>query len=750
MNSNPQKKLEIILDIDNERKHIAKAVDPFRFKAQRRSLLLSYYLIDDKGELKKDELFALIPIFAQASVLYSEDYHDYLLFKHQLGVLKRLNDDVSFYKKIKKFQKPLCNKGAENLIHETFESTGLINDAMIRRAVLSACLTILRQNIGSCFATAPAILIHEDQMDQFLNDLYELLTTGKLKRTFGGIEHTVPLSPSSGKASLRNDHPLLKAWEFTLASFSEIKMEFSKWNLYSSLGLDPNEEGGIGRVIFNFLNEKIEESNEKIQEAQAQYEIAFEQLRATEVLLRNASTESEIRRLKAEHQSRYYHMQACLDQRNEFYESSTHYTNFFNFLLRKYEEKFFEYFQEIYDAEMLDINQDIYDDSPAGFRLVYKYGRKETAAWALIRDEKEWIAALCDFFPSVEFSIMSDCETEKEKDDVVKITTEIVHHLRTKEFLLSALKRSAKSPRMVTQGKKNPWAYISGGSMETLLKTYYRREQNITSESKKVESELELLIFILDTLKGLPPKITDKYPGMLMQSPTHAFILHPQEELLKKGWSDRGFTYTWVRDEFILPREFFYKNMILSREEQQFLLDRFSERLPTLAAHQLQKMTIEISSKLNPMEFKSLLQGINIDSFLYEVLPLTTINQANKKLNNLLQKEVSFEFQGPFVTRKEIEDAAKLFLSSGDIQAIIANRSSEINLAPPPPLIFADTNWACFYFAFIISPATGALELWRMDRTGSIGSPMHEWKAWLNGSQTIPWTIYTHPYEYSS
>ena len=39
------------------------------------------------------------------------------------------------------------------------------------------------------------------------------------------------------------DNALLKAWEFTLASFSDIKYEFSRWNLYSSLGLGSNDPG---------------------------------------------------------------------------------------------------------------------------------------------------------------------------------------------------------------------------------------------------------------------------------------------------------------------------------------------------------------------------------------------------------------------------------------------------------------------------------------------------------------------------
>ncbi len=57
------------------------------------------------------------------------------------------------------------------------------------------------------------------------------------------------------------DNALLKSWEFTLASFSEVKMEFSRWNLYSSLGFAPEKKGGIGELIYSRIDEKITEIN---------------------------------------------------------------------------------------------------------------------------------------------------------------------------------------------------------------------------------------------------------------------------------------------------------------------------------------------------------------------------------------------------------------------------------------------------------------------------------------------------------
>ena len=71
------------------------------------------------------------------------------------------------------------------------------------------------------------------------------------------------------------DNALLKSWEFTLASFSETKSTFTSWNLYSSLGLRPEEPGGIGLAIYTILQQKLEQANQKIQEFQTEYEQAF-------------------------------------------------------------------------------------------------------------------------------------------------------------------------------------------------------------------------------------------------------------------------------------------------------------------------------------------------------------------------------------------------------------------------------------------------------------------------------------------
>ena len=81
---------------------------------------------------------------------------------------------------------------------------------------------------------------------------------------------------------------------------------------------------------------------------------------------------------------------------------------------------------------------------------------------------------------------------------------------------------------------------------------------------------------------------------------------------------------------------------------------------------------------------------------------------------------------------------------------LIAKSLRRLQRAMAEPIIFADTNWPNFQFAFVVNPGTGLLDLWRVNSIGTKGFPMAEWREWLNGSRKdIPWGIYTNPFEYT-
>ena len=811
-------------------------------------------------------------------------------------------EDPSLRLFLKKFQVPLCHKMAEERVRA---SLGLFKEEVlttvhVRKAVLSACFSYLRQNVGSCFATAPAILIQSEQPKHLLFDLHEALMTGKLIKTFAGVEYSVPLSPSCGAGDLHRtidfsnknisvasspgliaafeaaglileeltlqekinqikqlivhqtkkmsvadlihrallthfslneddllsykkiessliksqgfggslsghlpaeklkavpqflakekkaeaafkalvDHPLLKTWEFTLASFSEGKTDFTQWNFYFSLGLHPEEIGGLGEVIHSCLQSQFETSQKKMIEYQAEYEVAFDALRGTESLLKRASTESEARRLKVEFDSRLHHMQTCLEIRDKAHRQASSLSSLLPSLIKQYSLKFQEYFQEIYDADMTDVKIGLYEDSPAGFRLVYKHGRSNASLWTLIYTAKDYSEALAEFFLSVEPAIADECFFDEKNTLITNITTALISHVRSEKFIETAFSRIAKAHKEalsqdLEKAKKKPWAYTSGGSMMTLLQTYYKREAPLTKEAFWIENETNLLVFILNALKTMPMAVQEASishnKGILISSPTHAFTLYPGFELMQEGWQEDLFTYSWVRDKIINPRKEFYNAQTLSPAMQSFLLEEIAKQVPPILTDKLKeaissdRVTIPIFRdslvKILPPEF--------IDSFLYEMLPITPGTEWKRALYTLLQDldhirltELLDSFPDIpclMMSAKTLKTLAKTFYMltqdscsfSFDLHQYIEKKASKHGFAPPLAMIFADTNWTSYYFGFIVNPGTNLLELWRLDYTGSSGSKMSMWQKFLDGTDHSLWNIYTHPFEYT-
>lgn len=764
--------------------------------AKKLAISFAGQLLDEAGNLIDLEGIESPQVF------FEGEYDSSDIEEHLARVLSKLKTDRELATLLQSFSPFLFDPQIEEMIAITLGVSGPIKERHVKWAVLSALFTPLRQSVGSCFATAPAILVHEEQPHQFLTDLRDLLAKGQLSRVFGGVEYTVPISPSPGLGDLKKsyvpDHPayhnlgllppergtpsflelielqvppadqekakwefvahsnhlLLKIWEFTIASFVDVKTEFSRWNLYSSLGLHPEEKDGIGALIYSYLERRLEEVNEELAKHQTDYEIAFDQVRATESLMRNISSESEGRRLKGEHQARLFHMQACERARNEAADTAKQISNFFSFMIEQIVEKFQEHFQEVYDAEMQEVEATPYDDAPAGFRLLYKHGRAHVGAWTFIRTGDEYIDALKSFFIAIENTLIHDCEWEQGKMEIGQIITAIVHHIRKEEFLISAFNRMAKAHRVPLQKiplekmEKKPWAYTSGGTMPTLLKTYFRREGSLSEEARWVESPQDLCIFLLDTLKMLPPHILDPYlkdpkKRMLATSPSHAFSLLPGEPLFAEGWQDRGFTYTWVRDRILNPRIDFYRTMRLKPAEQLYLVQQLAKRMEPHHAHHIQShFNPSNDTQLLPLFRNELPRTPKVDAFLYEMLPLVPPEKARQIIDAL-----ELDVQAPFfpIGRKELHDLVAR--DNHDATSVLFEREG---IAPPRPLRFADSNWEKFYFSFVVNPATLELELWRTDKIGLTGTPMRQWEPLLNGTLREAWGVYLRPYEYVS
>ena len=275
----------------------------------------------------------------------------------------------------------------------------------------------------------------------------------------------------------------------------------------------------------------------------------------------------------------------------------------------------------------------------------------------------------------------------------------------------------------------------------------------------------------MDTLKEIP--LVSENKKLLISSPSHAFTLIPSLELVRSGWQDDLYTYTWVRDKVILPRKQFYESQLLSPSEQSFLLEELGRGFSIEASHLLHKVPCIQESSLISFrnaileEFPRIPIDDRVDSFLYEMIPLVSGTDWKHLVRNLLSSldipnldtvlNSYPDHLSEIMSAKEIREIAKAMylLSTGsltssfDLHEVVSKKAEEMRLSPPVPLLFADTNWSQFYFGFVVNPGTLQLELWRLQPSSGSAFPMSSWNKWFRKENAAAWNICTNPFEYS-
>ncbi|MEC7840208.1 MAG: hypothetical protein VX777_09245 [Chlamydiota bacterium] len=954
-----QRKIEQKLDSDNLKRVCSEEYDGLSVRIDSNSLQdssavrnnqrtrrIANLVINENGSVDKNTLEILIERLKEHLYFLGPDrQHDTRRQEHILKVLEMLAESKELNHALQAIQKPYMHPVADEIIRETLDlpPKHAVNNAHARRAALCALMCYLRQALGSCFATAPAIIVHDEQPLQFLSDISQLFSSGQLKRVFGGVEYSVPFSASTGAGDLKrpfimstdpvkgsleicsqpglitalenegvispeapiknkilqlqalikefliekrpigtqfiitaeeifkgillnhfsltaddileydsripgmshgnlmmqapkagkrptgkgllvpqykeayksvkesykkfSDNALLRCWEYTLASFAETKGEFSKWNLYSSLGLRHDDVGGIGSCLFEILKKKLEEFNSKVEDYQFQYEQMFAQVKILERRLKNASSEDEARWLKIDYRAKATELGILQGLRDDAHANAQRIANFFDVLIDFYINLFPEFFQEVYDPELVDVEVGPYDDTPAGFRLLCKHGRSNTSQWTVINSPQEFIEALVSFFIAAERQ-MDGKERFKGLDKALtEITTEIVSHIRTEEFLESTFHRMAAAhnqPKVenplqnLEKVTKKPWIYTSGGNLNTLVSVYFHREHQPKSISRWVENPQELLVFLVDTLKEVPYTLADEYKenpkkSMLMHSPTHAFLLKPGDSPFLEAWDNDEYSYTFIRDKMIFPMERFIDDQILNADAMQYIVKRLLPKVPIDYQHYFHQSFGGLKGSMSPQVFRDyLVYGMEsnpglqyrrnpvlsshvIDSELYACLPIIPVYKVKermeivlKQLPDLSEKSINEATQcfDEFTAKvlgetvmgaKQFQEVCKAFIClvteqtsfPHDYHALVKQICEKEKFSMPRPIVFADTNWVKDDFAFVVNPGTGAVEFWRVDPLGVDGVPMVSWKHWLDGSRKKPdWGVFTQPREY--
>ncbi len=903
----------------------------------RRARELATLLVSDGGELIMPKVHLAKELLAGRRFTLSYGAEERRSRdEHMLKALSFLCGSTDAQRLIKKMSRPLSNRLAENAIRDTLllPETQPVSDAHVRRAVLAALLTTLRQSLGSCFATAPAIIVHDEQPLLFLRDLDELMGTAKLKRTVAGNEYSVPMSASWGQGDIKKPLPLtsplhasppvwrsssllrslqrlgivsaemsgekgytqvyelleevlgddvreggwivatveeilkriilghlkltakelrdfesrpkammqtslvvsapeakgvraeanklfarfytlwengkrffkaeadcalLKSWEFTIASFAEVKFDLARWNFYSSLGVNWDDVGGIGHVLYEIAKKRVDETNLELEQHREKYNAISLEIDYLVRRLQQASTESEIQWMKMEYQSRQveqYHLKELCDIAAE---KANKVTRLHQFLIDEYDRLMKEYFQEIYDADLHDVQAGPFDDAPAGFRLLYKHGRSNPSLWTKITSLDEYVQALVSFFTSTEQELLHAPEVKGIEAEFSSIITRLANHVRSDEFLESALTRTAVAHGVrpvaqpllhLEQLEKKPWVYTSGGNMNTLVSSYFCLEGPPEEVGRWVENETELLAFLIDSARQSLSRAGGQRPmALLMHSPTHAFSLVLAAPLFSESLTSDVYSYSWITNHVRDPGRLFYSTCVFDHQAVEGFCSMLAQRLPPSMRARFMNEAPTIPGFLRPYELareierlfsldivlrhhQSVLQELDLASLLFESAPYTSLEAirdvVTDVLSTLLPREVRknsgerYIREATSTLRRPLRSKELLCLLKAllmrltskarcdrDLLSALVGTMREKRLLPPRPLIVADSNWVKDLFAFMVSPVTQEIEFWSVNAYGTEGRPISHWKMWLDGSRKDgTWGVLINPNEY--
>ena len=554
------------------------------------------------------------------------------------------------------------------------------------------------------------------------------------------------------------------------------------------------------------IQDKINKINEEITEFQSKYDHLFAQAKYLEGKMSRATSERELGWTQAEYQMRRQEINRVLSERDAIHEKGRTLQGLYPFLINFYGERIRDYFQEVYDAEMHDVSANPYDDSPAGFRLLYKHGRTNTALWTSINSAAEYIQCLTSFFVSTEIELNQAPELEGLHKEIPELITAIITTIKRPEFLKSSLYRLAKAYgesvvknplEHLDQVKRKPWAYTSGGTMATLVSCYWGNPQLPQEIKRWVESENELLAFFIDSMKETSLANQQKYQAdhnqsMLSVSPTHAFLCKPGWKLFKEGWESDIYTYTWIRDHWAARHHAFLDDFLLNNRMMDSIIQQLLLFVPLgyrpIAKNALSNFTYSMTSQefrervIKTLSYEKWLhagRGLEmiaeeLDSLLYRLLPLFPEHTLRERLERLFiaTDGVDDKLRGEIFRLFEIAEdnfGRYKILSAEDLRNIakgllisalkttrsplffhqkITQAMQKTGLSYPEPFLFADTNWVKNVFGFTINPGTKNLELWRFDECGSEGRPMTIWKRYVNGVDKGEWGLYNNPRNY--
>lgn len=161
-------------------------------------------------------------------VLKKEHFHckypfEIMLKRHFESIIVLFEKNKQARLLLQRLSHPLANPWVEKLIRLTLDidQKKFLSDYHLRLFLVEALLSLVRQTVGSCFASSVCIMIQIQLPMQMLEDLYELMTTGHLKRVKDGQEYRFSMCTKTGFGPLVEMSEPISLFEFVKNSIAK-------------------------------------------------------------------------------------------------------------------------------------------------------------------------------------------------------------------------------------------------------------------------------------------------------------------------------------------------------------------------------------------------------------------------------------------------------------------------------------------------------------------------------------------------
>lgn len=589
---------------------------------------------------------------------------------------------------------------------------------------------------------------------------------------------------------------LLKSWEYTLATLADASQTTTVKHLQIALGWSSGDEYGLHDIIRNFLAEEIAATQAFAGQCEQTYQEAKAQLEYVESRMRNPINKQDSQILAMDHVRFRQELNQALQDWNAAQEKLKKILTLPDFLFSFYSRVIPVYFRSVYDAFIREFS-DHYEDVPAGFRIVFTYGRSHPNTWEPIYSIEEFIHALTDFFSSTEGDLLAKHNVsglEKETSVLLHRIAAALHEPRFQEAAMERILKAYNCP--VPQGifqnlnriTHTPWVYVSGGTVTTLVSDYFENPHPVSQLKKLPADPHELAAFFTDALKDLPSAVKeyleDGEHALLAATPSHVFSITAGSPLFRDAWTNDWYSYTWLRDVWVSKHQAFLKHTVFDKTAIYAFITRFCTRyylqewiqdfvyfcddLSLSIPELYEKSTRFFQATVREEKEVAVLQKYLAQQLVQEA-PYISEQRLPEVIGDIssylgISSRISYD---RFAELLEANIEKHSLLSSADLRRLykgllmagyqrvyheedlsmrLIAAMRHHGLAYPAPLLFGDTNWAYRYFGFILHPGTQEMDLWEFNYLGLSGRPSEHKERWF--AVPSPWVLYPNPIEY--